>query len=225
MGKLVPELTGARRPRMPAQPPWRAPAPGGNEAALIERLRAGEESACELLVREHTGRLLAVARRYVRNEEDARDAVQEAFISAFRSIGRFQGGSSISTWLHRIAINACLMKLRSARRHAETSIEDLLPRFDATGHRVSTGEQWPESVEAALESRQTRERVRAAIERLPEKYRRVILLRDIEELSTEEAAGLLELTENAVKIRLHRARQALRTLLAQELAAPPPARA
>jgi RNA polymerase sigma-70 factor (ECF subfamily) len=187
------------------------------EAPLLDRLRAGDEAACETLVRDHTARLLAVARRYMRNEEDARDAAQEAFIAAFRAVGRFEGGSSLTTWLHRIAINCCLMKLRSGRRHPEASIEELLPTFDETGHRVLGSEQWPESIEAALEKRQTRERVRAAIARLPEKYRSVILLRDIEEMSTEEAATLLGTTPTAVKVRLHRARQALRTLIARGL--------
>ena len=205
-------LTGRRSPSRPPAPP-----PSSPEASLLDRLRAGDEAACETLVRDHTARLLAVARRYVRNEEDARDAVQEAFIAAFRAVGRFEGGSSLSTWLHRIAINCCLMKLRSGRRHPEASIEELLPAFDETGHRVLGGEQWPESIEAALEKRQTREGVRAAIARLPEKYRSVILLRDIEELSTEEAATLLGTTPTAVKVRLHRARQALRTLIAQGL--------
>lgn len=156
----------------------------------------------------------------MRNEEDARDAVQEAFIAAFRAIGRFEGGSTLSTWLHRIAINCCLMKLRSGRRRPETSIEELLPTFDETGHRVLGDESWPESVEAALQRRQTREQVRDAIGRLPEKYRTVILLRDIEELSTEETARALGATPTAVKIRLHRARQALRALIARGFPAP-----
>lgn len=197
-----------------------APVTGSLEPDLVSRLRAGDEVACETLVREHGGRLLAVARRYVRSEEDARDAVQEAFIAAFRSIGRFEGGSSVSTWLHRIAINCCLMKLRSERRRPETSIEELLPAFDETGHRVLHEESWPESVEAALERHQTRDRVREAIGRLPEKYRTVILLRDIEELSTEAAALALGTTPMAVKVRLHRARQALRELLSREAWAP-----
>jgi RNA polymerase sigma-70 factor, ECF subfamily len=187
------------------------------EAALVQRLKAGDEAACEALVREHGGRLLAVARRYVRGDEDARDAVQEAFIAAFRSIDRFEGGSSISTWLHRILINCCLMKLRSRRRRPETSIEELLPTFDETGHRVLHEESWPESLEATLDRRQTRERVREAIGRLPEKYRTVILLRDIEELSTEETARSLRTTPTAIKVRLHRARQALRELMARTM--------
>jgi RNA polymerase sigma-70 factor (ECF subfamily) len=189
----------------------------GAEADLVERLRRGDEDACEALVRGQTARLLAVARRYLRSEEDARDAVQEGFVAAFRSIGRFQGGSSLSTWLHRIVINACLMKLRSSRRRPETSIEELLPRFDESGHRVVEPEEWRESAEARIDRGQTQRLVREAISRLPEHYRTVLLLRDIEELSTAEAAAVLGLTENAVKIRLHRARQALRAVLGSAL--------
>jgi RNA polymerase sigma-70 factor, ECF subfamily len=194
--------------------PARARAPEwSEERPLLARLQAGEDDACERLVRENTGRLLAVARRYLRQEEDARDAVQEAFVAAFRSIGRFEGTSSLSTWLHRIVINCCLMKLRSGRRRPETSIEELLPAFDETGHRVLDSGRLPESADTALERDETRRRVRAAISRLPEQYRAVLLLRDIEELSTADAARMLGVSENAVKIRLHRARQALRTLL------------
>ena len=189
------------------------------ERPLLARLQTGDEEACERLVREHTGRLLAVARRYLRQEEDARDAVQEAFVAAFRSIARFEGTASLSTWLHRIVINCCLMKLRSGRRRPETSIEELLPRFDETGHRVLDSSEPPESPETALGRDETRRRVRAAIARLPEPYRAVLLLRDIEEVSTAEAARMLGVSENAVKIRLHRARQALRTLLIEKTAA------
>ena len=189
------------------------------ERELLGKLREGDEFACEVLVREHGGRLLSVARRYLKSEEDARDAVQEGFVAAFRAIGRFEGGSSLSTWLHRIVINACLMKLRSARRRPEASIDDLLPKFDETGHRIGEPEEWRESAETALARSQTRRIVREAIARLPERYRSILMLRDIEELSTAEVARLLDLTENAVKIRLHRARQALRHLVAPALRA------
>lgn len=185
----------------------------GGEADLVARIRSGDEASYEILVRDNTGRLLSVARRYLRSEEDARDAVQEAFLSAYRSIARFQGEASISTWLHRILVNCCLMKLRSARRRPQESIEDLLPRFDESGHRAGALESDSESAETLLERRSTRARVRQCIDRLPDKYRTVLLLRDIEELSTEEAAKALGTTPTAVKVRLHRARQALKTLL------------
>jgi RNA polymerase sigma-70 factor (ECF subfamily) len=188
------------------------------ESGWLVRLRERDEAAFEWLVRQHGGRLLAVARRFLRNEEDARDAVQEAFLSAYRSIRGFEAGSRLSTWLHRIAVNACLMRLRSRRRKPEDSIDELLPRFTADGHQQSHPTPgWESSVETLLAKSETRAIVRRAIDRLPEAYRTVLLLRDIEEISTEESARLLGATENAVKIRLHRARQALRGLLEPRL--------
>ncbi|MBW2282430.1 MAG: sigma-70 family RNA polymerase sigma factor [Deltaproteobacteria bacterium] len=183
------------------------------ERTLVARLRAGEDAAYEELVRSYGGRLLAVARRFLRVEEDARDAVQDAFISAFRAIDRFEGDSRISTWLHRIVVNASLMKLRSRQRKPETSIEELLPRFLDDGHFADPPTEWQQTAERALQRRQTRERVREAIDRLPDSYRTVLLLRDIEGLDTAEAAEVLQVSANAVKIRLHRARQALRKLI------------
>jgi RNA polymerase sigma-70 factor (ECF subfamily) len=148
----------------------------------------------------------------LRNDEDARDAVQEGFISAFRSIQRFNGDCRLSTWLHRIVVNAALMKIRTRSRRPEESIEDMLPRFLDDGHHAEPTSEWG-SASRLLEQRETRERVRGAIDRLPESYRTVLLLRDIEELDTAETARLLGLTPNTVKIRLHRARQALAKLL------------
>ena len=189
-------------------------AENAGQEQFLDRLRAGDERAFEALVRLHGGRMLAIARQFLARSEDAQDAVQEAFLSAFRSVGGFRGGSSLSTWLHRIVVNACLMKIRGASRRPETPIEEYLPTFDETGHHSAPVEDWAISPEKALLSRETRERVRAAIEKLPASYRAVLVLRDIEELSTEETAEVLSLTRTAVKVRLHRARLALRGLLA-----------
>jgi RNA polymerase sigma-70 factor (ECF subfamily) len=184
-----------------------------SESRLLERLRAGEEGAYEELVREHSGRMLAVARRILGNDDDAGDAVQDAFLSAFKALDRFEGGSRLSTWLHRITVNAALMRLRSRRRRPERQIEDLLPRFDSTGHVASGGAGWSASGGTAMDAEETRARVREKIEELPEDYRIVLILRDIEGLDTQQTATYLEITPAAVKTRLHRARQALRTLL------------
>ena len=100
-----------------------------DESALIEALQRGEDSAFELLVADHGGRMLAVARRMLNNEDEAQDAVQEAFLSAFKAIGRFKADAKLSTWLHRIVVNACLMRIRTRRRRPERSIEEMLPRF------------------------------------------------------------------------------------------------
>jgi RNA polymerase sigma-70 factor (ECF subfamily) len=185
-----------------------------DETALLERLRAGDEAAYEELVRANTGRLLAVARRLLPTEEDARDVVQEAFLSAFRSLPNFAGGSKLSTWLHRIVVNAALMRLRTKRRKPEESLETLLPSFLEDGHHAELYSQWSEPADRALERAEVRELVRAQVERLPETYRTVLMLRDIEGMETEDVAAALGLTPNAVKMRLHRGRQALRTLLA-----------
>ena len=187
------------------------------EVQLIEGLRCGEDGAFEQLVRQYGGRLLAAARRLLGSEPDAQDAVQEAFLSAFKAIGQFTGAAKLSTWLHKIVVNAALMKLRSRRRKPEESIEELLPRFDAQGEWTSRVTSWEASSDVLLQRQETRALVRRCIDYLPEPYRTVLLLRDIEELDTEETADLLGLTPNAVKIRLHRARQALRTLLEPEL--------
>jgi RNA polymerase sigma-70 factor (ECF subfamily) len=185
-----------------------------SERLLIERLRGGDESAYEHLVREHGGRMLAVARRMLRNEEEAQDAVQDAFLSAFKAIDRFEGAARLGTWLHRIVVNAALMRIRSARRRRdEVAIEDLLPRFGKDGHPLDPPTRWRDAAEAVLERKELQKLVLVSIDRLPENYRSVLMLRDIEEMSTEEAASLLKIGAGVVKTRLHRARQALRSLL------------
>lgn len=188
-----------------------------HEAHLLERLRRGEDEAFEQLVRQHSSHLLATARRLLRSEHDAQDAVQDAFLSAFKSIGQFTGSAKLSTWLHRIVVNVALMKLRSRRRRPEESIDELLPHFDAQGEWMTKVTSWETSTEQLLQRQETRALVRQCIDCLPDSSRTVLLLRDIEELDTEETADLLGITPNAVKIRLHRARQALRTLLEREI--------
>jgi RNA polymerase sigma-70 factor (ECF subfamily) len=190
---------------------------GDDERALLAALRAGDDAAYERLVREHAPRMLAVARRLLGDGEDARDAVQEAFGSAFRALGSFAGQARLSTWLHRIVVNAALMKLRTRRRKPEQPIDDLLPRYEADGHRRDPGGPWQPA--ERLERQERRKLVRDAIERLPEAHRTVLVLRDIEELDTAEVAELLGVTTGVVKTRLHRARQALRTLLDPHLRA------
>jgi len=185
---------------------------------LLAALRRGEEWAFETMIRLFGTRLLAVARRFVKNEEDARDIVQSSYLNAFRSLAEFEGNAQLSTWLHRIVVNAALMKLRSARRRPEESIETLLPAFQNDGHHVEQFADWSAPADRLLEQKETRATVRACIEQLPESYRTVLMLRDIEELSTQEVADMLAMTATAVKVRLHRARQALSTLLRAEYA-------
>jgi RNA polymerase sigma-70 factor (ECF subfamily) len=183
-----------------------------DEPVLLARLRAGDESAFEQLVRSTMGRLLAAARRLLRNEEEARDAVQSAFIRAFQSLSRFRQESRLSTWLHRILVNECLMRLRSRVRE-EPLDESLLPEFVEDGHQARDTIDWSDSAEKAMERSETSALVSASIDQLPEIYRTVLILRDVDELSADEVAELLGLSKNVIKVRLHRARQMLRTLL------------
>jgi RNA polymerase sigma-70 factor, ECF subfamily len=187
-----------------------------NGDGLVARLKAHDEEAFETMVRQYGGRMLATARRLLGNEQDANDAVQQAFISVFRSIAGFNGEAKLSTWLHRIVVNAALAQMRYRRRRPELSIDDLLPRFDEEGRWA--GDSAPQSAarENLTDGRETQEMVRRCIDRLPEVYRSVLILRDIEELNTVEAAEMLAVTPNAAKIRLHRARQALKTLIERE---------
>src|SRR5262245_25366270 len=184
-----------------------------DDCELLAALRAGHDWAFETMVRKYGGRLLAVARRFMRNEEDAQDVVQSAYLSAFRALEDFEGACQLPTWLHRIVVNTALMKLRARRRKPEESIETLLPTFQDDGHHVEQFSDWSAPADQLVERSETRATVRACIGRLPEGYRVVLMLRDIEELSTQEVAGMLNMTPTAVKVRLHRARQALFTLL------------
>jgi RNA polymerase sigma-70 factor (ECF subfamily) len=161
--------------------------------------------------------MFAVARRLLLSEEDARDAVQDAFLLAFRALPQFAGRCCLSTWLHQIVVNAARMKLRSRRRHPEEWIDEIL--HDSHSNGVGLATQAPDEPEdARLERAELQHLVQRCIGRLPERYRTVLVLRDIEELSTEETSGVLGLSHQALKTRLHRARRALRKLLETELA-------
>lgn len=202
----APETAPAARPSRTDPSPSSSSA---EEAALLARLRAGEDEAYRELLESQGGRLLAVARRLMRNEEDARECLQDALLSAFRAIDRFEGHAKLGTWLHRIVVNACLMRLRLRKRRPEEALDSELPEFDDYGFRIGPMET-SASADELLERQEVRVQVREAIESLPESYRTVLILRDIEEIDTAETAELLGLTPVAVKTRLHRARLALR---------------
>lgn len=183
------------------------------ELVALDRVRAGDPAACDAFVRAHAPRMFAVTRRYLRCEHDRADAVQDAFVSAFRAMSTFAGESDVATWLHRIVVNACLMKLRAKSRRPAASIEDLLPKFDETGHHAHRVARWHDDFDQRFGEEDIQQKVREAIERLPDSYREVLVLRDVEGFDTEAAAQILGTTPSNVKVRLHRSRLALRTLL------------
>jgi len=184
-----------------------------DEPALLARMQAGDDDAFETCARTFCGQMLLVARRILRNEEDANDAVQDAFLSAFKGISQFKGQARLATWLHRIVVNAALSRLRRLQRRPEGSIEDLLPHFGDGEHQRDPPVPWQATPETIVENRETRDLVQRCISQLPENYRIVLLFRDIEGIGTEETAEIIGTSTAVVKTRLHRARQALRTLL------------
>jgi RNA polymerase sigma-70 factor (ECF subfamily) len=178
--------------------------PPVDEGELLDHLRAGDEQAWEELVRRYAGPLYAVTRRYLRCNEDWADAVQDTFLAAFRALESFQGECKLWTWLYRIVVNVCLMKLRRQARRRVVSLQTLSFAPARSGLAACS---------ARVAGAEMRDQVRACIERLPPAYRRVVLLRDIEELDTVRTAERLGISGGAVKTRLHRARQVLRHLL------------
>jgi RNA polymerase sigma-70 factor (ECF subfamily) len=184
-----------------------------DESTLLDGLRQGEADACAAFVRQFAGPMYGAARRLLRNDDDAHDVLQEAFFHAFRGIHQFDGRCQLSTWLHRIVINAALQKLRTLQRRPELSIEEHLPRFGEDEHHQRSPCAFLSSVEEIASRKELRAFVQRRIDELPETYRRVLLLRDIEGMDTEETATLLGITTMLVKTRLHRARQALRAML------------
>ncbi len=182
------------------------------QVSFLRRLQAGERAAAERFVCEHRGWMLVLARRYLRDASLAEDCVQEAFLQAFRSIGRFEGRCTLRSWLHRILTNAALMRLRSRRCAVERLIEDI-PVPD--GGCCHPDPMWPEvpTPHEILERKQACELVAAKLVELPDSYRVVLFLRDIEGMTTEETARALSMTEGAVKVRLHRARAAFKMLV------------
>ncbi len=165
------------------------------------------------LVRSNIGWMLALAERLMRDRALAEDVVQESFVRVFDGLAGFEGRSSIESWLHRITVNSALSKLRQLKRLAEQSIDEHLPEFDRFDCRVETPWTRLATVEEIIESDDNRRRVYESIGQLPDAYRIVLQLRDIEEYDTREVATLLGISESNVKVRLHRARAALKKLL------------
>ena len=186
-----------------------------DEAALVESARGGDRDAFNHLVERNAQKVFRLARHMTRNDEDAEDVLQEAFLKAFRRLDQFQGDAKFSTWLTRIAVNESLMRLRKRRNDKTVSLDEELTFGDSPIQRevVDDGED-PEQTYGRAEMREILE---VAIDSLAEGYRTVFVLRDVEGFSTEETAEMLDLSVSAVKSRLLRARLQLRDKLRRRL--------
>ncbi len=191
-----------------------------DERALVAASRDGDPAALEALVRSHQDRVYSFAMRMCRNVEDAKDILQDTFLGVIRSIREFREESKFSTWLYRIAANACLKKRRRGVHdptpEQELSLDDLMPRPDADGRKPEIPD-WSGDAERALLTGELSARMESAIDKLPKDYKIVLVLRDVEGLSAEETAQAVGLSVPAVKSRLHRARVFVRRELADYL--------
>jgi RNA polymerase sigma-70 factor, ECF subfamily len=196
--------------------------PETDDVVLFERLRAGDAGALEPLMTRFASRLYRVAIGICRSSADAEEVVQDVFLAAFRKASSFEGRAALGTWLYRIAVNTALNKRRGKRAEVEEPLEDLLPTYLDDGHRQGDRSfllaDWSTMPDEILLSKEGRTVIRAAVERLPQHYRAVLLLRDVEELSSEEVAEVLGESVASVKSRLHRARMALREQLTRSYA-------
>lgn len=178
------------------------------EIFSLEALRAGDRVEFSRLVDTYSGKLYRLALKMLGHQQDAEDILQETFLKAYRHLNSFDGRSSLSTWLYRIATNEALMLLRR-KRPDSVSIDEPIETMDGEQEPIQIVD-WCCLPEEELTSSEVRSYIDTAVERLPESLKVVFLLRDIEDLSTLETAQALGLSEEAVKTRLSRARMRLR---------------
>jgi len=175
-----------------------------SDEEVVQRVLEGETSLYEVVMRRYNTRLYRVARAILKNDGEAEDVMQDAYVRAFQHLGQFAGRAKFSTWLTRIAVHEALARLHKAKRFEDWDAmnENKQDKIAPTPLRSD-----PESKTATLQMSTILEQ---AIESLPEQYRTVVMLRDVEEMTTAETADCLSLTEDNVKIRLHRAHGMLR---------------
>jgi RNA polymerase sigma-70 factor (ECF subfamily) len=186
---------------------------GLTDEVLVARVRGKDVAAFEELLGRYEDKLYRLAMRFVRSESDAQEILQDAFLSAWRNLSGFEGRAQFGSWMYRVTVNAALMFLRSRNRHPEVMLDDVEPAVlhEAAEQSVhGSSEDWSQRPDEQLQSEELRRHIQTAVDALPDGLRTVFLVRDVEGLSTEETAELLNLSLPAVKTRLHRARLALR---------------
>lgn len=185
---------------------------GIGDAQLAARVASGDGAAFELLMRRHNRRLYRIALSVLGNAADAEDALQEAYLAAYRAIASFRGESSLVTWLSRLVLNHCIARRRKALRR--DNIVRIVPEDDDAGDAMDVDAETPDRALVRAELREVLER---KVEALPEAFRTVFMMRCVEELSVEETARLLDIPEATVRTRHFRARSLLRESLAQDI--------
>ena len=209
--------------RLPEIPGCRLRSLGTDDRSLLARAATGDASALEILMTRYSARVFRLAYGITRSAADAEEVAQDVFLQIVHKGAGFEGRAALGSWIYRITTNLSLNKRRGKRRELETSLDDLLPTYLPDGHRAGDRAflvaDWSRTPEHELLSDESRRILEAAIDRLPEHYRAVLVLKDVEELSNEEVAQIVGDTIAAVKTRLHRARMALREQLTRYLGA------
>ncbi len=180
---------------------------------IVKRAVDGDYAAFQQIVEKYQDRAYRLAWSLVKNNDDANDVVQDAFLNVFRKLDTFDGRAKFSSWLYRVVVNAGLMRLRKKRRRSEIPLEEFGPQFLDDGHHASVAPSWDMRGDRVVENNELREKILEAVDELEEKYQTVFLLREVEDLDLKEIAQILDLTVPAVKSRLHRARLFLRATL------------
>jgi len=188
--------------------------PSFDESSLVARARSGDTEAFSELVRHYERRVYRLAKNITRHDEDAEDVLQEAFLKAYEHLDRFQGNSAFYTWLVRIAVNEALMKLRKRKNDRTVPLDEPLDLGEDVMQREIA--VWEDNPEQRYSREEMQKILDDAVDTLKPDFRTVFVLRDIEELSTEETAETLGISISAVKSRLLRARLALREKLTKQ---------
>ncbi|MBI3179044.1 MAG: sigma-70 family RNA polymerase sigma factor [Deltaproteobacteria bacterium] len=194
--------------------PIESVAPSRSDHELASAARAGDYAAFEEIVRRYRDRVYRLAYGMTRNAHEAEEVLQDTFLNIFKNLEQFRGDSALSSWIYRVAANAALMRLRGQKRKPLLSLEEAVPNFDTTvSESLLPAGEWARQADEKLLSKELATRIEDAISRLPEKYRLVLLLRDVEGLANDEVAQTLGITVPTVKSRLHRSRLYVRAEL------------
>ena len=183
------------------------------ETELINGLKNSDQTSYKKLVETYWTELNFLANRLLADEAAANDCVQEAFIKAVTKISTFEARGTFKAWLHQIVVNEALIELRKKSARKEESLDELMLDFDETGHYLQSYQGHPVNLDTLQESIEVKRHLKQSIDKLPDNFRIILILRDYEGFSTKEVAEKLEMSEQNVKVRLHRARLALRNLL------------
>lgn len=184
------------------------------ETELIKQAKSGDSKAMAELVKQHSSKIYNVGLRLMQNESEVEDVLQETFLTMIQKLESFKGKSTLSTWLYRIATNIALGKLRDKQKRQSDMDLDELDFEPLTGTQILT---WPEEVNQMWKDKSIQSCMKAALEKLPESYRTVFVMRDLEGISVKRTANMLDLSESNVKVRLMRARLFLRDNMAKNL--------